>query len=141
MNKIEAARILKKIDLLFRKSNNSPLTDEDIEILIDTWAKNFREEQFESVEEALNAHIKKSTYAPTIADLKREISRINNPTPEEAWQIIDRGLGAYGNSLLDYLEGKVLETARRFQVSSLGSMSPSEAKKAFIKAYEEIINT
>ncbi len=139
MNTTEAAKILKRIEILYPQFNSSPISDDDVKELIEIWADSFIAESFESVATALKMHVKKSKYAPTIAELKAELIKRDNPTPAEAWQIIDKALGAYGNNIYEHLSGKVLEAAKKFRISYLGAMDQGEAQKAFMKAYTEVL--
>lgn len=139
MNTIEAIEFIRLRNMTYPRTSSIQGKDallEEAEYL----ASEFAELDFIEVRLALRNHIRKSSYPPSISDIRNEIVWAVNPSPEDAWIEVDKLIGAYGsrvpNERLKQLDRNVLATIKRVTIGQLGGMSITEAKAAFINVYK-----
>lgn len=80
MNEVQIAKQLKKIRVAFPRQKYYE-TKEDLEVLIDLWKDSLGYYTDEVVSMAIRNYIQENTYAPTIADIKKELTEI-----KKEWQ-------------------------------------------------------
>lgn len=123
-------------------------TNEDTEMMIIVWLKHFKNDDPEKFATAINNLIKKSTYIPSIADVKREIAELTLsfiPKAEDEWNEVLKLVRKYGS----YGEIQALNEMNeytRYIVKHIGFRNICLAenqtwnKKEFIGEYNELKN-
>jgi len=121
---------------------------EDTEMMIIVWLKNFEDEDSKMFINAVNNLIKKSSFMPSIADVKHEIAELSTgfiPKAEDEWNKVLNLVHKYGS----YNEEKALNEMNhytRYIVEHIGFRNICFAenqiwnKKEFIGEYNELKN-
>jgi hypothetical protein len=120
-------------------------TDNQLSMTAQVWAQSFSDTTFEIVLNAVQQHIMKSTYPPTIAEIRLAVVEMTNPnkpkTAQEAWEDVILAIKRFGY----YQQDKAFETLeertkRAVRVIGWQSICQSESigieRANFVKFYD-----